>query len=38
MSTPASSRSTVQAMKARSPEPRITSILSAPAAAVHLKA
>ncbi len=40
MSTPASSRSTVQAMKARSPEPRMGSIMSAPlfTPPMHLKA
>jgi len=38
MSTPVASRSTVQAMKQRSPEPRMGSIRSEPPSAVHLKA
>ena len=40
MSTPASNKSTVQAMNTRSPEPRIGSIMSEPLLAppMHLKA
>ena len=38
MSTPVASRSTVQAMKQRSPELRIGPSSSAPPLAVHLKA